>query len=89
MPRDAQRLPWRPVGPDAATTRTPRVWVRLGRWLRGSIVYWEPAPGIGAWDIWLQHDSIDHPDTDWSEHHWYRYDPETIRPRVDDEPPDD
>lgn len=85
MVRDAERLPWRRVGAEAVRPRRPRVWVRLdGVWCRGAIVFWQR--DAGGWVAWVQHE-IPHSATDWTEHHWVRYDPETVQPRDGDVAP--
>lgn len=83
---DAERLPWRRVTENALPTRHPRVWVRVdGVWCRGAVVYWQR--DSGGWAVWTQHE-LPEQRNDWTWHEWFRYDPETMRPRTGDEPPE-
>ena len=87
--RDAERLPWRRVDEDAVRPLNPRVWIRLdGEWRQGTIVFLRQMAG-GGWGVWLQHDSVLYPSTAWSEHGWFRYNPETIRQREGRDPPEE
>lgn len=54
-------------------------------WCAGMVVYWQR--DRDGWAAWTQHASTVYPDTVWSEHEWFRYDPETMRPRDGNEPP--
>jgi hypothetical protein len=87
--RDAERLPWRQVASEARTPREPHVWVRIdGVWCKGFVVYWQRDQD-GGWAAWTQH-KIPRSETDWTEHAWFRYDPQTMRSRRDgDEPPEE
>lgn len=49
------------------------------------VVYWQR--DADGWDAWTQHASTVYPDTAWSEHDWFRYNPETMRVRDGGEPP--
>jgi hypothetical protein len=66
--------------------RHAAVWVRIaGRWRRGRIVAWVTDRGSGGWDCVI---AADEPADSRSWQGRYVYDPQCIRPRHGDVPPE-
>lgn len=82
--RDAERLPWRPVSPDAGRPRRRDVWIRIdGEWRRGWVRAWERDGE--QWRVWVHYEQKRRI---WSTFAWFRWDPETIVERDGDEAPE-
>lgn len=85
--RDAEPADFPSTRYPRVEPRHPEVWIRVGgRWREGRIMKWvhERTPAVDRWLVWAS----------WvgeqpaGEYGWLLYDPEAIRQRDGDEPPE-
>lgn len=84
--RDARPADFPPAHLARIRPVHPLVWIRLaGAWWRGCLS--SQVHHGDRWLCWLQHDPID-TERPWAHWGWYVYEPETIRGRRSERPPD-